>query len=66
MDVEDSLYNAFTEVCQDEQYKVNFKQATGHGLVDDNECYEELLKWMGTEWIARQIDDIVWAMEGNP
>lgn len=66
VDVEDSLWNTFKEYCQDEEDKQSFKEDTGHDLVENEDCYEEWLQWMGTEWIASQLDDLCWAQDGNP
>lgn len=65
VDVEEGMWNTFQEYCNDEEDKKDFKEATGHDLEQNDNCYEEWLKWMGTDWIASQLDDSVWAQDGN-
>lgn len=64
-DVEEGLYYAFKDACSDDWDREEFEKSTGKPLKENEQCYEEWLKWMGTEWIASQLDDYVWAMNGG-
>lgn len=65
-DVEEGLWNSFEAACSDPDDSRDFQEATGKKMTKDENCFEEWLKWMGPSYIQDELDDCVWAADGNP
>ena len=53
-DIEDGMWESYKDACEE----------NGDKPTDDG--FETWLKEMGTEYIASELDDLVWAVQGNP
>lgn len=69
-DVEDGLWMRYNDFMnnESEEEKAEFSRDMGVDAVPDNEdVYEKFIEWCGgVEFVQEELDNCVWAMNGNP